>query len=87
MTVQREPEQCRHHINVAYRIDKVKFEKNMQEEGKISPTCLILIALFPLQIYNRVSNVSSSGVLNPEAKPPSMGIMQGLKYDRNLSDS
>lgn len=38
-------------------------------------------------MYRRVSNFSSSGVLNPEATPPSNGIMHGLKYDKNLSDS
>lgn len=50
-------------------------------------TCLILATRFPLQIYSRVSNFCSSGFLNPEVKPPSRGIMHGLKYDKNLSDS
>lgn len=42
-------------------------------------TCFKWTARFPLQVYNRVSNSSSSGFLNPDATPPSSGIMQGLK--------
>lgn len=49
--------------------------------------CFILTTRFPLHTYKRVSNSSSSGFLNPEATPPSNGIIQGLKYDKNLSDS
>ena len=50
-------------------------------------TCFILTDRFPWQIYNLVSNSSSTGVLNPDATPPSKGMMHGLKYDKNLSDS
>jgi hypothetical protein len=53
----------------------------------VGPACFILTTRFPLQTYRRVSNSSSSGVLNPDATPPSNGIIQGLKYDKNLSDS
>ena len=50
-------------------------------------TCLNLTTLFPLHTYKHVSNFSSSGFLNPDATPPSNGIIHGLKYDKNLSDS
>lgn len=50
-------------------------------------TCFNLTTRLPLQTYNRFSNSSSSGCLNPDATPPSNGIMHGLKYDKNLSDS
>lgn len=49
--------------------------------------CFILTTRFPLHMYKRVSNTSSSGFLNPDATPPSSGIIHGLKYDKNLSDS
>lgn len=49
--------------------------------------CFILTTRFPLHAYNRVSNSSSSGFLKPDATPPSNGIIHGLKYDKNLSDS
>lgn len=52
-----------------------------------SCACFILTTRFPLQVYNRVSNSSSSTFLNPDATPPSSGMIQGLKYDKNLSDS
>jgi hypothetical protein len=50
-------------------------------------TCFILTTRFPLHTYKRVSNSSSSGFLKPDATPPSNGIIHGLKYDKNLSDS
>jgi len=50
-------------------------------------TCLNLTTLFPLHTYKRVSNSSSSGFVNPDATPPANGIIHGLKYDKNLSDS
>ena len=50
-------------------------------------TCFNLTTRFPLHTYNRISNASSSAFLNPVATPPSNGIIQGLKYDKNLSDS
>ena len=50
-------------------------------------TCFNLTTLLPLHTYKRVSNCSSSGFLNPDATPPSNGIIHGLKYDKNLSDS
>jgi len=60
---------------------KIKLTKREQY------TCLNLTTLFPLHTYKRVSNSSSSGLLNPDAIPPANGIIHGLKYDKNLSDS
>lgn len=53
----------------------------------ILQTCFNLTTRFPLQVYNRVWNSSSSTSLKPDATPPSSGIIHGLKYDKNLSDS
>ena len=44
---------------------------------------------FPLQTYNRVSCSCSfiSVCLNPDATPPRIGRIHGLKYERNFSVS
>jgi len=59
----------------------------MKYTDKENRACFILTTRFPLHTYKRVSNSSSSGFVNPDAIPPSNGIIHGLKYDKNLSDS
>lgn len=63
------------------------FTESMKFTNREYYACFILTTRFPLHTYKCVSNSSSSGFLNPVATPPSNGIIHGLKYDKNLSDS
>lgn len=70
----------------SYNCTRTNWKNYMQTKKSTSLTWTVC---FPLQTNNRVlcSRSLISACLKPEAIPPSSGIIQGLKYERNFSVS